>query len=47
MVIWWIALLCLAIWKPFVSWFVHVDSKCGHMSIVLFGHNVQLGLGVL
>ena len=26
---------------------MHVDSKCGHVSIVLFGHIVQLGLGVL
>lgn len=25
--------------------FVHVDSRCGHVSISLFGHSVQLGFG--
>ena len=29
----------------FVCGFVHVDNRCGHMSISCFGQNVQFGLG--
>ena len=31
--------------NPFMCWFEHVDSRCGHMSIVLFGYNVQFRFG--
>ena len=25
--------------------FVHVDSRCGHVSILCLGHSVQFGFG--
>lgn len=31
-------------WKPFIYGFVHVDSRCGHVLISCFEHNVQFGL---
>ena len=29
----------------FICGFVHVDNRCGHVSIALFGHRVQFGFG--
>ena len=38
------ALLCRAILRPFKYGCSHVDSRCGHMSLSLRWHSVQLGL---
>ena len=38
-----VALLWRAMRSPFICGFEHVDSKCGHVSMVLLGHSVQLG----
>lgn len=43
--IWWIALVCWAMRRPSIYWFEDVDSRCDHVSIVLFGHNVQIRFG--
>ena len=39
----WSALLCLAIRRPFKNGCSHVDSRCGHVSLSLVRHSVQLG----
>ena len=39
------ALLCHAMHWPFMCWHGHVESRCGHVSIVLLGHSVQFGFG--
>lgn len=39
----WIVLLCLAILKPFMCQIVQCDRRCGHVSMLLLGHRVQLG----
>jgi hypothetical protein len=41
----WIALLWCVICSPFMCGFEHVDSRCGHVSMVLLGHSVQFGFG--
>lgn len=28
-----------------MSWFAHVDRRCGHVFLSLLWHNVQLGFG--
>ena len=43
--IWWIVLLWCVVRKPFMWGFEHVESKCGHVSMVLSGHRVKFGLG--
>lgn len=27
--------------------FVHVNSRCGHMSVAWFGHNIHYGFGLV
>jgi hypothetical protein len=39
------ALLCLAIRRPFKNGCLHVDSRCGHVSLSFLWHSVQLGFG--
>lgn len=39
----WTALLCLAILSPLMCWFVNLDGRCGHVSMLLLGHSMQLG----
>ena len=41
----WATLLCLVIRMPFKYGCSHVDSRCGHVSLVR--HNVQLGFWYL
>jgi hypothetical protein len=41
----WTALLCLAILSPLMCWFVNSDKRCGHVSMLLLGHSMQLGFG--
>ena len=41
---WWVATLCLAILKPLRHLLFHKQSRCGHVSLSLLWHNVQLGL---
>ena len=41
---WWVAPSCLAILKPLRNLWLHVNTGCGHVSLSLFRHNVQLGL---
>ena len=36
--------LCLVIMRPLRNLCLHVNSMCGHVSLSLFGHSVQLGL---
>jgi hypothetical protein len=43
--IWWTDLLWHAIHKSFVWGFEHVESRCGHVSMVLSGHSVQVEFG--
>ena len=43
--IWWTTILWHAIRSPFVSGFGHVESRCGHVSMVLLGHSVHFGFG--
>lgn len=43
-IIWRTTLLWHAIRSPFMYGFIHVDSRCSHVSISLFGHSVQFGL---
>ena len=43
----WTALLCLAIHRPFKYRWSHVDSRCGHVSLSLVWHSVQLGFRYL
>ena len=38
-----IALLCHDNLRPFMYGFLHVDRRCGHVSLSLFWHSVQLG----
>ena len=47
LVICWVVMLCLAIWRPLRNLWLHVDNKCGHVSLSLLLHRVQLGLGNL
>ena len=44
-IIWWTTLLWQAIRSPFVYGFIHVNSRCSHVSISLFGQSVQFGFG--
>ena len=37
------ALLCRAILRPFMYGLSHVNRRCGHVSLSLLWHNVQLG----
>ena len=32
--------------RPFMCRFSHVDRRCGHVSLSLLGHKVQLGFGI-
>ena len=38
-------LIWRAICSPFMCGFEHVESRCGHVSMVLLGHSVQFGFG--
>ena len=38
-------LLWCAIHRQFMCLFGHVESRCGHVLIALFGHMVQFGFG--
>jgi hypothetical protein len=40
-------LFCLAMWRPLIYLSKHVNSRCGHVSIGLFGHNVHCTFGGL
>ena len=37
------ALLCRAILRPFINGVLHIDRRCGHVSMLLLWHIVQLG----
>lgn len=41
----WLVTLCLAICRPLRNLWLHIDSKCGHVSMLLLWHSVQVGLG--
>lgn len=43
--IWWTASFCRAMWRPLIYCYDHVNSRCSHVSIRLFGHNVQFRFG--
>ena len=36
----WVALLLQEMWSPFMCWFLHLDRRCGHVSLALLGHSV-------
>ena len=44
LVSWWVVVLWLAILKPLRDSLLHKESRCGHVSLSLLWHNVQLGL---
>lgn len=37
--------LCCAMHRPFMCWLEHMESRCGHVSIVFLGHSMQFGFG--
>ena len=41
---WWASTLCLLILRPLRNLLLHRRSRCGQVSLSLFGHNMQLGL---
>ena len=43
--LWWV-MRCYVIRSPFMCWSEHVNNKCGHVSISLFGLSVQFGFGL-
>ena len=42
LVSWWTTTRCLAILNHFRNLFSHMESRCGHVSLLFFWHNVQL-----